>query len=330
MSTEQFPVGAPDAGEEKSLFDSVMEDAEPNPGQSAAPEGEEAPEDDANEPDEAKAEAAARERDEKGRFAKLDQRQEGTKQAPQTEDRHAAGIRRELTEERARRQAIEAEREADRQNLTRLQAQMEVLLRQQSQPQQPQAQQPKAEPVPDRWTDPEGYDKWLIGQAESRVQQRLEADAAQRVELSLQDAQGRDPQAFSAAYQAAQTLDPQSKAALTQRLKLVPDAGQFLVNWHKQEQARREIGSDPIAFREKVRTEVLSDPAKLMEDPAFRQAAMELLRRQAGQGGPNGGPRNITSLPPSISDARGSNTTRGGQEQYDNSERGIFESVMRG
>lgn len=80
-----------------------------------------------------------------------------------------------LKDERSKRQAIEQERDQLRQQL--------------AQYQQPQAQ-PQAQVVgpPDRWDDPEGYDRWLVGQAsqaarEEAIQaytfQRIQTDAAQ-------------------------------------------------------------------------------------------------------------------------------------------------------
>ena len=147
------------------------------------------------------------------------------------------------------------------------------------------------------------------------------------MDYSINQLKQRDPQGFEAAAATFRSLDPQQRAQVERQMLLVPDASAFLLDLHKQEQARREIGGDPNGFRERVRSDVLSNPSELMKDPAFAQAVTDYLRQQAGQGGQNGGPRTETRLPPSLNGSRGSNTQRGGT--YGNSDRDVFEEVMR-
>ena len=260
-------------------------------------------------------------RDDQGRFARTE-RQDG-----KGEDRAARGLRGELTSERGRRQEAEAKAAAVDRQLAEMRAQMDLLIRQggagqQSQPAPAAAKEP--EQAPDMYTDPEGFREFMVRQAEQRAYARYEQDAQARADFSLQAAQARDPQAFGAAYQAAQSLDPQSKAQVLQRLKIAPDAGSALLDWHRQHQARQEIGSDPVAFRERVRTEVLGNPAELLKDPATRQAILEHLRAEAAQGGSNGGPRTTYTPIPSLNGARGSNSGRGSNAS-DGSDEGIWD-----
>lgn len=331
MSNERDPLGAPDAADEASLFNALVGGDER--GDEGQDQGKQDQGQDQGEPegrDETEAERQDRERDAQGRFAKPEPKSEGK----QPQDRAQKGLRNEVTSERGKRQATEAqldaerrERENDRRELARLQGIVETMQRGQGQAQQ-QAEGPKPEPAPDMYTQPEEYREWVIRQAEQRAVQRFEQQTAQRIEYSLQDAQQRDPQAFDAAYAAVRALSPAENAALQQRLRVVSDAGTALINWHKAHQARQEIGADPVAYRERLRAEV-ADPQKLMQDPAFVQAVTDLLRQQAGQGGPNGGPRTTYTPIPSLNGARGGNTNRGGQERYDDSDRGVFEHTMR-
>lgn len=335
MSNEDrgFPVGPTDAESERSLFDSIMDGSEDQgaaqggqqPGEGEG-EGEEQEGQDGGE-----GEGEGRARDAQGRFIEPQQRPQGER-PPQAGDRAQKGLRHDLTTERGRRQALETAIAERDQRLAAAEAKLEVLLRQQQAPAQPaQGAQPAtaAEQAPDMYTDPEGFRNFVIRQAQEHAVQRIEQEAQARADFSLQAAQARDPQAFGAAYQAAQSLDPQSKAQVLQRLKIAPDAGTALLDWHRQHQARLEIGADPNAYRERVRAEI-ADPQKLMQDPAFAQAMTEYLRQQAGQGGANGGPRTATQLPPSLNGSRGSNARTGAADAYDNSERGVFEYATRG
>ena len=336
MSDKGFPTGQPDAVEEKSLFSEIMGDDdghEAQPEQRAAPEPDEG-EESGDEP--AEDEQQDRGRDDKGRFARPEPKQDVAKQG-QVEDRHAAGLRRETVTERGRRQTAEAERdaarrerEADRQEMARLRGQLEQLSRQQ----QPAQQQPQQAPAaPDRWTDPEGYDKWRDAQVEARFQAQLQEREQQRARFSFEDAAAQHGQdAFAEAYRALDSLDPRDPAnrAQGQRVMASPNPGEALMRWYANEKARREIGADPAAYRERLRTE-LTDPAKLLEDPATRERIIAQLRAEAGQGGQNGGPRSTYTLPPSLNGARGGNSTRGGDAQrvYDNSDRGVFDEIMQ-
>lgn len=332
MSDRDNDAGFSGADDDASLFSQIVgngetvSDAQDQHGDEQRAEGDEGGEDDGQ--------GGTRERDGQGRFAKPEPRQEARRDG-QGEDRAQRGLRKEVTSERGRRQQTETElqaerreREADRQELARLRGMVEQYTRQAPQPQgQQQAEGLKVEATPDRYTDPEGYDKWVIGQAEQRAQAFIERQAVQRADYALDHAKQRDPQGFEAAVATLKQLDPQANAAVRQRMLLVPDAGAFLLDWHKQEQARREIGGDPNGFRERVRTEALSNPAELMKDPAFAQAVTDYLRQQAGQGGRDGGPRTETRLPPSLNGSRGSNVQRG--SNYGNSDRDVFEEVMR-
>ena len=201
--------GPADAGadDDASLFNAIVggTDDAPEAGQERNGDGEREPDDgDRGEGD--GGEGQARERDPQGRFAKPEQRQDGDRQDRQgnSQDRAQRGLRGELTGERGRRQEAEAKAAAFERQLGEMRAQIEVLARQQSPGQQHQQGQrqpeaPKADAAPDRYTDPEAYDRWVIGQAEARAQAYVQSQAVERADYSLEIAKQRDSQAFDAA-----------------------------------------------------------------------------------------------------------------------------------
>jgi len=187
---------------------------------------------------------------------------------------------REINEER---KAAIAERDA----LRAEKAQWET--RQQT-PQQtaPKAEQPKAE-RPDPLLDPEGY------AAAIREEIRQEA-LAERREESLARAQEANPQEFAEAYAAAtKAVDPALKA----RMQLSRDPGKTLLEWHRENKVKEEVGSDPNAWLEKKLEERLNDPD-------FLAKAIERSKDIASSAISNGRPK--VDLPPSISNLSRSGT----------------------
>ena len=323
MSDKGIPVDMP--GEDDSvLFNSLVGEQGETPEDQQEQPDQEGQEQDGEPEGETEGEPQGRARDDAGRFKKAGDEQQDAQPQARAEDRHAAGLRREMTDERRQRQAAEDRARQLEQDFARKQGEYEARLRQLEQARVQQAQ-PKPEPqqAPDRWADPDGYDRWREAQIEARFNARLEAQQAQRVQVSFQDANVRHGEAFTAAYRAADALNPQDPATrgFLDRVKNAPDPATYLMEWHKQELARREIGVDPAGYRDRTRADLLANPAELMKDPAFAKAVADHFRAQAGQAGPNGGPRNLTALPPSLNTSRGSNATRG---------RGVFESATQG
>ena len=183
---------------------------------------------------------------------------------------------REINEEK-RRVAEEADR---------LKAELAAL--RQAQPHQ--QEQPKAEKAnrPDPLLDPDGY------AAAIRAELREEA-LNERREESLQRAAEAHPDEFKEAYAAAQqAVDP----ALRARMQTSRDPGKTLLEWHRENKVRAEVGTDPNAWLEKKLEERL-------KDPAFLAKAVELARGSAQPQQPNGRPR--VDLPPSLNGASRSN-----------------------
>lgn len=155
-----------------------------------------------------------------------------------------------------------------------------------------QQQQPRQEPAPvektvrpDPLLDPEGYANAI------RQELRDERLAEQREE-SLQKAAEAHPDEFKEAYAAArQAVDPALKA----RMQNSRDPGKTLLEWHRDNKVKAEVGHDPNAWLEKKLEERLNDPA-------FLQKAIE---RSKGITQENGRPR--VELPPSLNGASRSN-----------------------
>lgn len=171
------------------------------------------------------------------------------------------------------------------------------------QPQQqpaPKAEQLKAE-RPDPILDPEGYAKAI------REEIRQEA-LADRREESLHRAREANPQEFDEAYAAAtKAVDPALKA----RMQSSRDPGKTLLEWHRENKVKAEVGSDPNAWLEKKLEERLNDPE-------FLARAIERSKGIAQPGTTGGRPK--VDLPPSISNLSRSNTilkSAGGDELSD-------------
>lgn len=151
---------------------------------------------------------------------------------------------------------------------------------------------PKIEKVnrPDPLLDPEGY--------ADAIRQELREERLNEVrEESLLRARGETAEsqaAFDEAYAAArQAVDPALKA----RMQATRDPGKTLLEWHRENKVKAEVGNDPNAWLEKKLEERL-------KDPTFLAKAVELARGSASPQ-QNGRPR--VDLPPSLNGASRSN-----------------------
>lgn len=187
-----------------------------------------------------------------------------------------------LKEDAERARLAEAELANERAEKAALRQRLEALERP-----VPKAEQPKAT-RPDPLLDPDGY------AAAIRAELREEA-LNDRREESLQRAAEANPAEFKEAYTAAQqAVDP----ALRARMQSSRDPGKTLLEWHRENKVKAEVGADPNAWLEKKLEERL-------KDPAFLAKAVELARGSAQPQQTNGRPR--VELPPSLNGASRSN-----------------------
>jgi hypothetical protein len=186
-------------------------------------------------------------RDEAGRFAGKpaeEPAKEAATEVPAKVDDNAAMVPswrvREINEEKRqlaeRMTALETERNqwlADRQRLQSLEK-----------PPEPAAK-------PDPLLDPEGYEKYL----ETKFEEKL---LNNHRESSLAQAHRTYKGEFEEAYAAAQKqVDPALKA----RMQQSRDPGETLIQWHRENKTRAEVGNDPNAYFDKRLETFLADPA---------------------------------------------------------------------
>jgi len=151
----------------------------------------------------------------------------------------------------------------------------------------PQVAQPAKVEKPDPLLDPDGYEQYL----ERRFEERLLND---RRETSLQNASRTYKDEFQEAYTAAQkAIDP----ALRARMQESSDPGETLIQWHRENKTRAEVGNDLNAYKQRLRDEAL-------KDPDFLAKAIEAARATP-QTQNNGRPK--VELPPSLNGLSRSN-----------------------
>ena len=182
---------------------------------------------------------------------------------------------REINEEKRqladRLTALETERNqwlADRQRLTSLEK-----------PPEPAAK-------PDPLLDPDGYEKYL----ENKFEEKL---LNNHRESSLSQAHRTYKGEFEEAYAAAQKqVDP----VLKMQMQNSRDPGETLMQWHRENKTRAEVGNDPNAYFDKRFEAYLSDPAN---------QAKVLERIRGGAQPQPGAPRQAApvNLPPSLTRA---------------------------
>jgi hypothetical protein len=227
--------------------------------------------------EETPAEAGERLRDDKGRFAAAEE-PEPVVETPREEkpELHIPSWR--LKEEADHRR--EAERRA---------AQLESMLAQYEQ--RLQAMQPKPEPeqFPDIFAQPEALPQYFQSMLQREREQMKAEMRAVVANVSLQRAHDKYGDAFSAAYK--EILSRPIDDPMRQQVINSPDPGNELVSLYQREQTYREVGSDPQAYREKVK-------AELLQDKEFLAQAIE-----AAKGVASAQPTQKIEMPPSLNKA---------------------------
>jgi hypothetical protein len=240
---------------------------------------------------------------------------EPEEQTEPEEPRDARGLRAAMLSERKQRQAAEAASKAAREEIAAINARFDRLLAAQ-QPQQ-QQQPPPAPAKPDPVLDPDGYERYVVAQMEQRYTMR-------RIEETFQETHEAVGQEFVAAYEGLRKLDPNNPVdrAIGNRIYTSPNPGKSLMRWHREQTILREIGNDVAGYEQRQRE-------KFLNDPDMVNKAVARWREQR-DGGPQGAPRNITRLPPSLNRARGGSTSNELLGAADNTDEAIFNYAMNG
>jgi hypothetical protein len=242
---------------------------------------------------------------------------EPEEQTEPEEPRDARGLRAAMLSERKQRQAAEAASKAAREEIAAANARIDRILAQQ----QPQQQQPPppAPAKPDPVLDPDGYERYVVAQMEQRYTMR-------RIEETFQETHETVGKEFEAAYESLRKLDANNPVdrAIGNRIYTSPNPGKALMRWHREQTMLQEMGSDPAAYRQKLRDELLNDPDMV-------KAVLARVREQRdGNGQQPGAPRNVTRLPPSLNRARGGSTSNELLGAADNTDEAIFNYAMNG
>jgi len=205
--------------------------------------------------DETRTEAPTR--DEGGRFApKGEDRQPEPQPEPEPQDEPKGGTVPHQALHAAKEKGRAEKERADtlERQMAEMRGQMEMMARMVQQGREPPKPVDQPKPV-DFWEDPQAF----IQQTLTPFQQQI---AQQNERLSHSSAIGEfGKEAVQAAYEDmgnALSSDPRVQAEY-QRIMQSPHPYGELVNWHRNRTALTEFGSDPAAYREKVRQEIMAE-----------------------------------------------------------------------
>lgn len=254
-------------------------------------------------------------RDEKGKFAAKTETEAPLTEtpaekpvvddnAPQVPSWRVREINEEKRELAAKLAAVETERQQDRDQLALLQRQVQGL-------QKPVEQKPETKPDP--LLDPDGYEKYL----EKRFEDRLLSNSR---ESSLRLAHRTYKDEFQTAYSAAQQAMGRGDQALAARMSSSADPGETLIEWHREQKVKQEVGNDPNAWLEKKLAERL-------KDPAFLAKAIETARGVASTSSTQARP--VVELPPSLSTSSRAGNTSTSADDSDISDAALFRQAIR-
>lgn len=210
--------------------------------------------------------------------------------------------------------ALQAEREKGRKKYTdavtdfekrfseadqRWQQRFDQLVGNLTRPQQPQPEQPA---TPDYWEDPAAFVQHGARQAVAPVMSQIQGLQRGMAEMQFKpEVVAEAEQAFNAAA-AAGNIDP----AVHARINNSPNPWAAAVQWHQQQTAMAEIGSDPAAYKaklaEEIRAQLMAEIQQGQQAPAAQRAAPVMPSNFAT--GRNVGARSgpAWSGPPSLDD----------------------------
>lgn len=162
-----------------------------------------------------------------------------------------------LKDERAKRQTLEQE-------LAAIKAQLQQF----QQPQQPQYQpQPEPQAAPDRWEDPEGYDRWLVNQAAATARaEALETMQVERVKQTAIAARNKyqDFDTAVATFQQLAAQNPQLEQMMLQQ----PDPAEWAYRTAKTHLEVSQYGSLEAAVEARVQAALEAKMAALQQQAA--------------------------------------------------------------
>ena len=221
---------------------------------------------------------------------------------------------------------LDAEKTASQKAIAELNAKFEGFLASQRQGQPPKpADVPKPETPPDLFEDPTAFVEHMNKGFEAKLAAVTNQIKEQRINTSMALSRARHGEGFDNAFNALKSLPvTPDNQELVRRIIDLPDPGEAVVTWHKRNEALREVGDDPSAYKARIAEE---SRKALMADPEFRKQLIEELRGDA-MTGDRGRPRTQVKLPASLNRAGGNNSRAPNDlEMFDGSERSTFDSA---
>ncbi len=275
--------------------------------------------------EETPAQAAERERDDKGRFVKAKSEEAPVEEKPAAEP--AAPAQTEappeakdeggqvpswrLREVREAREAAEARATQEAQRSYQMAAELQAM-RDQLQ----KLQQPKAEPV-DFFADPDKALQQHLTPIEQRFA-KLEQDmrlATSRT-AAIAEHGAKSVAEMEQAIADAMSKNHPDMQGLAMQMRSSDDPAGVAMQWYRRTKLWDVTGGDPDAYKQKVLDEAL-------KDPKYLEKALEHARNVAGATGS----RPLVNLPPSLSKAAGSGATMS-SDDGDMSDRALFKHAM--
>ncbi len=136
----------------------------------------------------------------------------------------------------------------------------------------PKPKPPEPEPAPDWYADPNAAMQHGLQQALSPIEQRMEDQRQAVSRMLVEDKFGTEPvETALKAMEAALQSDP-SAGADYERVMRSQHPYASLIAWHKRRQTQAEIGDDPVAYRERVKAELLAEMQGGQAQPAPAEA----------------------------------------------------------
>lgn len=172
-----------------------------------------------------------------------------------------------------------------------------------------QIQNPPKQPDPINLFDDQGPERFVetveerLARQEREFQQQLRNV---RLETNFAMTHQLNPDVFPQAYQEFEKAINSGDRAVGARVFNSPNPGAALVSWYKEQQAIREIGTDPQSYIQRKLDEALDDPqflARALEKARAKAGGQSAVTPQQAQPAPR--PNTVVKRPPSLSGVPG-------------------------
>jgi hypothetical protein len=243
-----------------------------------------------------------------------------------------------LRAERAKRAELEKElqdertaRKADTDRLSRLEGQLDAILKGQAQARPAPKDDPKAEDQePDIFAAPDEWKAWNKRQNDATATSLRQDFENRIIEQSFGAAHEKHGKDFETAYGALTKLDATNPThrAIVAGIRKAPNPGSELMRWHKRQSTLQAMGDDPDAY-------IQAQVEKMLTDPETRKKLTARLRAEAAGGDEGEGEqrtqqrqvRNVIRTPRSLNSDVGRASRTNDNDAMDGSEQAIFASA---